>query len=113
MNTEPIHGLGKTLRALSVFFVSLGVLISAVPLSTVLGVHTVQGVHIGGDLGWPSWIRSASVFVFIGAALFACYMLSGQKRGRLARVLLWSAALAGGVYAAKLIFGMLISWIQW
>ena len=106
MNTQTIHGLAKTLRALSVFFASLSVLIIAIPLSSILGVHTVQGVH-AGDLGWLGWIRSALQFVFIGAVLFGCYIFSRQKRGRLATVLLWSAALACGVYAATLIFEML------
>ena len=106
MNTQTIHGLAKTLRALSVFFLSLSVLIIAIPLSSILGVHTVQGVH-AGDLGWPYWIRFALLLVFIGAVLFGCYVYSRQKRGQLAIVLLWSAALAGGVYAAVLLFGVL------
>jgi hypothetical protein len=106
MNTRTIQGLAKTLRALSVFFVSLSVVNIAIPLSSILGVHTVQSVR-AGDFGWPGWIRFALLLVLIGAVFFGCYRYSRQKRGPLATVLLWSTALAGGVYAAMLLFGML------
>src|SRR5664280_3743191 len=40
MNTTKILNLTKTLRALSMLFMSLSVLIIAIPLSSILGVHT-------------------------------------------------------------------------
>jgi len=106
MNTTKILNLTKTLRALSMLFMSLSVLIIAIPLSSILGVHTVQGVH-AGDFGWSGWIRFALLLVLIGSVLFGCYMFSRQKRGRLATVLLWSAALVSGVYAAMSLFSLL------
>jgi hypothetical protein len=106
MNTQTIDSLAKTLRALSVFFVSLSVLIIFIPLSSVLGVHTVQGER-AGNFGWHGYIRFALLLVLIGAFLFGCYVYSRQKRGQVTTVLLWSAALAGGVYAAVLLFEML------
>jgi hypothetical protein len=104
MNTQTIPGLAKTLLALSVFFASVSVIIIAIPVSYFLGVHTVQGVH---GPGLFDSVPSALWFVLIGTVLFGCFILSCQKRGRLATGLLWSAALAGGVYAAMLMFGML------
>jgi hypothetical protein len=102
-----LQSLGKILRALSVLFVSLGVFIIAIPLSRVLGTHTVPGVH-EGNMGWPSWIHSALIFVFIGAVLFCVHLFSrSQKQGLLASVLLWGATLAGGAFGAFVIYEML------
>ena len=103
MNTQKIDGLGKTLRALSVLFVSLSVLIIAGPLSIILGTHTVAGVH-NGDMGWPVIIRYAAMFVLVAAVLFCCYLFSRrEKRGLLATVLLWSAAIVAGGFAARFV----------
>lgn len=110
MNTQTIPGVAKTLLALSLIFASVSVIRIAIPVFTFLGVHTVQGVH-AGDLQWIGSLRSALWFVLIGSVLFGCFILSCQKRGRLATGLLWSAALVGGVYAAMLVFGMLLRMI--
>jgi hypothetical protein len=106
MNTQPIHGLQKTLRALSVFFISLSVLSVAIPLSCVLGVHTVQGVH-GGDLGWLDWIRGAIILILIGAFLFCGYLFSQrEKRGLLTSGILWSVVSIAGAFAVFILFAM-------
>jgi hypothetical protein len=112
MNTQTIHGLAKTLRALSVLFISLSVVIIAAPLSAVVGTHTVAGVH-NGDMGWPATIRYAVMFVLIGAVLFCCYLFSRrEKRGLLATVVLWSAAIVAGGFAAMLIFRLVFSLVS-
>ena len=106
MSTQTIRSLEKSLRALSVFFVSLGVLIIAIPLSQIFGTHTVQGVH-GGDMRWLSWIYSALLFVAIGAILFFCYLFSRRrKRGLLATGLFWSVVSIAGAFAVFILFAM-------
>ena len=107
MNTQTIHGLGKTLRALSVFFVSLGVLIIAIPLSDILGTHTVPGVHTG-DMGWPSWVHATLMFVLIGVVLFCFYLVSRrEKRGLLMTGFLWSIVSLSGAFGAFVVFEIL------
>jgi uncharacterized BrkB/YihY/UPF0761 family membrane protein len=106
MNTQTINSLPKTLRALSVLFMSLSVLVIAVRLSFILGVHTVPGVHIGSMI-WSSCIHSALILILAGAVLFCCYLFSRrEKRGWLATLLLWATAIVAGAYAALLIFSL-------
>jgi len=112
MNAQTIHGLGKTSRALSVFFVSLGVLIIAIPLSDILGTHTVPGVH-AGDIRWPSWIHAALMFILIGAILFCCYLFARrEKQSLLARGFMWSVILAAGAFGVWIVSEMLRVIIQ-
>src|SRR6266705_492981 len=102
MNTQTIHRLPKTLRALSVLFMSLSVLVIAVRLSFILGVHTVPGVQVGSMI-WSGGIHSALILILAGAVLFCCYLFSRrEKPGWLATTLLWAAAIIAGVYAGLL-----------
>ena len=106
MNTQTIHGLPKTLRALSVLFMSLSVLVIAVRLSFILGVHTVPGVHVGSMI-WSSCIYSAVILILTGAVLFYCYLFSRREnRSWLATATLWAVAIVAGVYAALLILNL-------
>jgi len=112
MNTQTIHVVAKALRALSVFFVSLGVLIVVIPLSQILGTHTVQGVH-AGDSGWLDWIRGTIILILIGAVLFCCYLFSRrEKRGLLATGFLWSVIFVAGAFGAWIVFEILRIIIQ-
>lgn len=112
MNTQTIHGLGKALRALSVFFISLGVLVIAIPLSAILGTRTVQGVHMG-PTGWLSWIYATLIFIVTGLALFCCYLISRRdKRGLLMTGFLWSIVSIAIAFGAFVIFAILYVIIQ-
>ena len=106
MNTQTIHGLPKTLRALSVLFISLSVLVVAVRLAFVIGVHTVPGVHVGSTIV-TSCIYSALILTLVAMILFCCYRFSRrEQRGWLATTLLLGVAIITGAYAALLIFSL-------
>jgi hypothetical protein len=106
MNTSIIPNLTKTLRALSVLFASLGAFWIAVPFATIIGV-TMGGAHTTA-LGWQGYIRGSLTYLLAAIVLFLCYRVSRREhRGTLATVLLWTVAIATGVYAAFFVFVML------
>jgi len=112
MSTQTIHGLGKVLRGLSVFFISLSVLIIAIPFSQILGTHTVRGVHTG-DMRWLSWISTTLIFILIGVVLFCCYLISRrEKRSLWLTGLLWGVVSIASAFGAFIVFEILCVIIQ-
>jgi len=101
--------IAKTLRALSVPYVSLGALEIAIPLSAIL-IATMEGFTVG------SWFQAtfvhsvcmASVYAGIGTLLFLGYRFSWHdKRSPLMIALMWCVVLAAGIYGAFFIFRLL------
>jgi uncharacterized BrkB/YihY/UPF0761 family membrane protein len=106
MNTRTIIDLAKSLRAFSVFFVILSVLVFIPPLSILLCDYAEGHDAVGTSL--LERIHSAIIFSLIGMILFCCYQISRrQNRGVLATLLLWSATLAAGIYGANFTYGFL------
>ena len=103
MNTTKTSALATILRTLSVVFISFGVYVIAICLSSTLG--TIRGVHSSYD--WPGFTRLAAMLVLVGALQLCGYRFSLQdNRGSLATTLLWFLVLATEIYAAIFLGGM-------
>jgi hypothetical protein len=107
MNTRTIIDLSKSLRAFSVFFVSLGLLVLVPTTMSYCLCDYARGVDAITP-GWLVRIQSAIIFVLAGMILLCCYLVARrEKRGVLATVLLWGTTLGAGVYAAMFTCGFL------
>ena len=107
MNARMIIDLTKTLRAFSVFYVALGLLV-LVPTTMS---YCLCDYARGFDAVAPSWsarIQSAIIFILVGVILACFFQVSRHaRRGVLATFLLWGTALASGVWAAMFTYGFL------
>jgi hypothetical protein len=107
MNTRTIIDLSKALRAFSVFFVSLGLLVLVPTTMSYCLCDYTQG----SDAFMPGGlvrIQTAIIFALAGVILLCCYLLSRrEKRGVLATSFLRVTTLGTGVYAAMFTCGFL------